>query len=291
VLADAMPWWFHAATLVHLAGVLSMVGVGPAARLAPEAARWAPAAAWLLTAGVVARLGAQVQAAFGEIGITAERVQLLVTDTPWGHGWMWQAAVVPLALLAARRVRTSPGRWHLALAAGLLASAATALTGHAVALPDQIWITTVAHALHVAAAGLWIGTLALLLMSIRTAWAEPPGPARRRRVSDAVLRFSMLALAVVPVLVGSGIVAAFVHLGDVNRLWTSSWGRMLLIKVAVFLAAGACGAVNWQRIAPALDGDDQAEERLRTIGGLEVTLGVAALVLTSILVALPMPAE
>lgn len=286
-----MAWWFHAATFVYLAGVLALVGVGPAARLAPEAARWAPGAAWLFAAGVLARLGAQVQSAFGEIGITAERVQLLLTDTPWGHGWLWQAAAVPVALVTAAAVRRSPRRWYLVLAAGLAASAATSLTGHAVALPGQVWITVTAHTLHVAAAGLWLGTLALLLASVGAAWSDPPGAARRQRLSDAVLRFSMLAVAIVPVLVGSGLAAAFVHLGEIERLWTTSWGRMLLLKVAVFLAAGACGAVNWQRIAPALAGEDAAEARLLRVGGLEVTLGVAALVLTSILVALPMPAE
>jgi putative copper export protein len=37
--------------------------------------------------------------------------------------------------------------------------------------------------------------------------------------------------------------------------------------------------------------DDEAQVRLRRIGGLETALGVLVLAITSLLVALPMPAE
>lgn len=286
-----MPWWVNAATFVYLAGLLAIVGAASAARLMPVPGRWAWAAACVLAAGLAFRLAAQVQSAFGEIGITLERIELLLTATPWGRGWMWQAAAVVLVLPPAWAVRKTQARSGSLTVAAVIAAGTAALTGHAVGLTDRLWITVPAHAVHVVAAGLWMGTLGFLVAGLGSAWTAPPGPERRAQISDAVLRFSLLALGVVPLVVLSGLVAGFVHLGELERLWTTSYGRMLMLKVVVFLAAAACGAVNWRLVAPRLATDDRAEPRLRRLAGLEVALGAATLVLTSILVALPMPAE
>lgn len=288
---DAAPWWSTAATFIYFAGLLGTVGAATATQIVPDASRWAVRAATVLAAGVAARLAAQILAAFGEIGITTERIGLLITETPWGWGWRWQAAAAAAAIAAAIEVRRAPGRGKVFLGCGLAASVTAALTGHAVAFPDRVWLTVPIHAMHVGAAGVWLGTLFVLLRTVALAWREPAGAVRRHRLSDAVLRFSLLAMAAVPLLVASGLLAATLHVGTFNALWTTSYGRVLLLKVAFFLGAAACGAVNWRRIGPVLADDTDGERRLRSVGGLEVGLGLVALLLTSILVALPMPAE
>ena len=64
-----------------------------------------------------------------------------------------------------------------------------------------------------------------------------------------------------------------------------------MLKVAAFLLAGLCGAWNWKRVSPRLATRGEAAAELRRVGSVELGLGVVVLLLTSLLAALPMPAE
>lgn len=290
---EAMAWWYHAASFLYIAGLVFALGAAAAPLVLGASLRRAvPAllpAALLLVAGVAARLVAQVQMAFGEVGgITAESLQIVVFEIPWGWGWRWQAGTAAAVLVAAA-VRAPS---LVAVAAALAATAAAALTGHAVAFPELVWLMVPIHAAHVAGAGLWMGTLAALLLTVGRLMRVVPDPAERRQaIAGAVARFSTLALGAVAVMTLSGLMAAGYHLGSWDRLAGTSYGRALLLKVGVFLLAGACGAYNWRRVIPGLRSDSGATDRLRRVGTLEVALGVAVLVVTSLLAALPMPAE
>jgi putative copper export protein len=293
---EAMAWWYHAASFLYLVGLLLTLGTAAAPFVLSRGLlpgglgrHLALAGPVVLAAGVAARLLAQVQSAFGEMGgVTAEFIRLIVFETPWGWGWRWQAATAAAVLLSA-----AVGlKGVVALPAALAATTAAALTGHAVAFDEQRWLMVPVHAAHVAGAGLWMGTLAVLLVELGRIGLGPADPAARRgAVAIAVARFSSLAVVAVGLTVVSGVIAAVLHLGSWEALWTTAYGRALLIKVGLFVAAGACGAYNWQRVRPALAMDDEAQVRLRRIGGLETALGVLVLAITSLLVALPMPAE
>jgi copper transport protein len=297
VLADAMAWWYHAAAFAYISGLVFATGAAAASWLAPVPARIGLLAAAMLAAGVAARLAAQVQMAFGEMGgLTVEFTRLIVFETPWGWGWRWQAATAAAVLLAAtmRAVSAPSGtpRDPLGLFLSLAAVVAAALTGHAMAFPELTWLMVPLHALHVAGAGLWMGTLAVLLVVLAAVGRDAGDPAERREVVARVFaRFSSLAVMAVGVMALSGLVAGALHVDRWEALWGTSYGRMLLVKVGVFVLAGACGAYNWQRVRPRLAAEDVATGRLRRVGGLEVALGLVVLVLTSLLAALPMPAE
>jgi putative copper export protein len=304
VLDDAMAWWYHAAAFLYITGLLLALGTATASLLRADihfSRLVTIAGPLLLVAGVAARLFAQVQMAFGEMGgVTGAFTRLMVFDTPWGWGWRWQAATAA-AVLAAVVVRAVPSRprgadgpvmrvvaWLFAVSAAFAAAA----TGHAMAFPELTWLMVPLHALHAIGAGLWMGTLAVLLMALGVIGAgAPDAAARREEVAVTFARFSAIAVAAVGVMALTGIGAGALHLGEWPALWNTAYGRMLLIKVGVFLLVGACGAYNWQRVRPALPFEDGATRRLRRVGGLEVALGVLALLLTSVLAALPMPAE
>ncbi len=291
-----MAWWYHAAALLYISGLVLVLGTAAAAWLAPVATRAGLFAAVLLAAGVAARLLAQVQMAFGEMGgITREFTELIVFETPWGWGWRWQAATTLAVLLGAVTGWASRGRVpgrSIAVILALAAAGAAALTGHAMAFPDLTLLMVPLHALHVAGAGLWMGTLAVLL-AVLTAIGGGTADAGSRRAVVALTfaRFSSLAVPAVGVVAISGLIAGALHLGEWTALWSTSYGRVLLLKMGVFALAGACGAWNWQRVRPLLTTEDAATGRLRRVGGLEVALGVVVLMLTSLLAALPMPAE
>jgi putative copper export protein len=317
MLDEAMAWWYHAASFLYIAGlVLSLGAAAGALVLRTSAVPFRLAGPLLLAGGVIARLVAQVQMAFGEVGgITAEFTRIIVFQTPWGWGWRWQATTAVAVLLwAAVGALSSPGpagpvgpvgpvgpagpvgppgpTGPVGPVLSLSAATAAALTGHAMALPELVWLMVPVHALHVVGAGVWMGTLAVLLVQVgRLSRGIGDPAARREAIAVAVARFSTLALVAVGVMVVSGGVAGLYHVGAWDALWTTAYGRALLLKIGMFALAGLCGAWNWRRVRPALGSDDAAAGRLRRVGGLEVALGVLVLAITSLLAALPMPAE
>ena len=89
--------------------------------------------------------------------------------------------------------------------------------------------------LHVLAAAIWLGGLIALAALLRFV----PGRASAR----AGERFSTIALAAVLVVAATGLVRALTELSSVDQLWTTTYGRALLVKgalLAVLVALGYC---------------------------------------------------
>lgn len=256
------------------------------------AARLGVAAAAALVVAALARLWAQSASLFGVEGaLDPARLAQALSLQPWATGWWLQVGAATLALagcgLAVRSVRAG---WALAAPAALVAAVTPALSGHAVAMPELVWLAVPVDALHVVAAGGWIGSLlALVVVGLPTALAL--GPERRGDASSALVQgFSPTALIFTGILVTTGVISAWLHLGDVTALWTSAYGRTLLLKVGIFSAVALVGAYNFLRVRPALE-DGTGSRRLRRSGGVELALALVVLVVTAVLVALPPPAS
>ncbi|NUR33231.1 MAG: hypothetical protein HOQ30_04405, partial [Gemmatimonadaceae bacterium] len=102
--------------------------------------------------------------------------------------------------------------------------------------------------------------------------------------------FSSTALASAAVVELSGVEAAWHNVGSVSALGGSSYGRVLLIKLAVLAVAALIGLYNWRRARPALaaSGDDAA---IRRAMRAELTAAAVILLVTAVLVAIPTPVE
>src|SRR5262249_23458118 len=79
--------------------------------------------------------------------------------------------------------------------------------------------------------------------------------ARREELSlalarDATLRFSTLGLISVGALIATGIINGWILAGSVPALIGTDYGRLLLAKVALFLAMVPLAALNRLRLAP-----------------------------------------
>jgi copper transport protein len=144
---------------------------------------------------------------------------------------------VVLALLLVAALRAAPHRAAVivgtVVAAGLVVT--TAAVGHPVAGPTPalaVAITTI----HVAAMVLWVGGLAALLAALlRT--GVPAG-----ELSTALPRFSSLALGCVVALVLSGIVQGVREVGSPSALFATTYGWVLVAKIALVLVVlGAAG--------------------------------------------------
>ncbi|MEW6475188.1 MAG: CopD family protein, partial [Actinomycetota bacterium] len=168
------------------------------------------------------------------------------------------------------------------------------LAGHA-ASGDFIGLAVVADVVHLAGVSVWLGGLTLL-----TALVLP-------RAGDAVAaqvvpRFSTVAFGAVTVILATGVVQSWRQVRSVEALTDTTYGKVLIVKVALFAAMVALGALSRAAVrrrfrmpAPALSpgpgaaaaGPDAELARLRRSVGVEAGLSVAVLLAAAILVYTP----
>ena len=95
--------------------------------------------------------------------------------------------------------------------------------------------------LHLCAAGLWIGglvPLTIFLARVRASFSSG------ETVVRVVHRFSTLSLCCVSVLVVSGISNSWLLVGSIHALFTTPYGRLLLVKLTLFAILIGIGARN-----------------------------------------------
>ena len=178
--------------------------------------------------------------------------------------------------------------WLLAGLGALALAFAPALSGHAAAAPRLGPFAILADALHVLAAGGWIGGLLMLIAAGVPAAMRLEREERGPAVAALVNAFSPTALAFAGALTLTGLFAAWVHMGSIPALWESGYGRTLLVKLGVLSGVFATGAYNWLKVRPAL-GDELGATRLHRSARVEIAIGAIVLLVTAVLVATSPP--
>lgn len=251
------------------------------------ASRWVMPTLALLLVVTAARLVAQHVAFFGMNETpTLRSVSAILFQSPWGRGWLIAAAAILVGLVGARRLRI-PGSagWVLLASATLGLVSSMAMSGHAAAVSA---FAMSVHAAHILAAGGWIGSLGILVLVAVPAALRAPDGAPHATIAGLMHAFSPTALAFAALVVVTGVFAAFRNVGTVDALWQSSYGLVLLVKLALLLIAATIGFFNWRRVLPVL-GTDAATTRLRASAAIELIAALGMLVVTAILVATPLP--
>jgi len=204
-------------------------------------------------------------------------------STSWGRGLQLQLLGVVVSMFAAR---PADGGWRpgaFAYIGGLLLVAAPAWQGHAASVDPHLGWSMLADTLHTLAFATWIGTLLSIWWAfLRGRLIEAPDDDRDATLRALVDRFSPVALSCGATLVVTGSVAAWLHLTDLNDLWTTNWGRLLLAKLLAVGAVAAGGAYNWRVVTPQL-GTTRGARLLRIGARNELLLATIVLILTSIL--------
>jgi copper resistance protein D len=201
-----------------------------------------------------------------------------------GFGQDWIARFVLLVLLAGTLVlllsqRQTKSGWLdigvVALAAGLAGSLAWA--GHAVGAEGIEGIVhPAADFVHLVAAAAWIGTLLPLALLLAAAGHDAMSVAAAR---IATIRFSNIGVGSVALLLITGAINTWYLAGSIPALTETDYGRLLLLKIALFLVMVAVAAFNRLHLTPRLvqDEDDatpiDALRRLRRNASLEVAIG------------------
>lgn len=150
------------------------------------------------------------------------------------------AALFLLGAVLVLRARTTVWWRSIVLIAVLVGIVSFPLGGHpSAATPELLWVTV--DAVHLMAVSLWVGGLLLFTVGGR-AW---------RRDDDAlgVLRgFSATAAVAVPLIVVTGVLQSVELAGGTTALTdgvtATTWGRLLLVKVAIAVVAIVIGGVS-----------------------------------------------
>ena len=251
--------------------------------------------AWLVALAALTRLYAQTYSTFGlDESIGLDLVRVVALESRWGGRWRPQAVAAGLAVVAAvwmtLRPRSSGAWWVVAASvAGIVVT--LPLTGHAMAMVGSARVSWALQVGHLLAAAAWLGTLAALVMGV-LAMVGVGGLKMDvdRWIAALVHVFSPLAVVAVGGVLLTGVWTAALYLDRVDALWGTNYGRVLLLKSALFVAAGAAGAYNWRRVRPRL-GRAAASATLLRSAGLELLIAAVLLLVTGLLVHLPLPGD
>ena len=177
-----------------------------------------------------------------------------------------------------------------ALAAWTIAGIATLVIALRGVLTTEL--EELVNPVHVFAASMWIGTLFVLVVAgLSTALSGAVSPdAREPAIAAMVNRFTTVALWSAGVLVLTGVTTAWLHLGSVSALWTSIYGKTLMVKLCLVAVVFWLGGYNNWRMKPEM-GTEAGARRLQRSAIYEIAIAAIVLIVTAVLVNLPAPAE
>ncbi len=191
-----------------------------------------------------------------------------VRDIEVGRALLVQAVLALVVGACAYVVRTTTGAALIGVLA-LVALVPPTLTSHAGTAADHT-VAVSSLMVHVVAVSLWCGGITALVLL---------GTADRRPFPVAVPRFSALALWCAVAVASSGMVSGWVRLGGVTDLVTTSYGRLVLLKLALIAVLSGFGLWHRRRSLRDLASDSARVVFLR-VAAVEVlvmaaTVGVA----------------
>jgi copper transport protein len=144
-------------------------------------------------------------------------------------------------------------RWSmpcLVAAAGALVTT-PALAGHA-AVTSPVWAFAPSDAIHVGAMSIWVGGVACLALALPPVLRDAPPDRRPTLLLDVLARFSPLALAASAALACTGLIQAYITVRTVHALTSTTYGELILLKIALVTLLFGFGLVNRERVIPAL---------------------------------------
>ena len=165
-----------------------------------------------------------------------------VLHTRFGRVYVARMLLLVAALPLLRMLLRSPDRppwWSPAagvVSAGLLVT--PGLAGHAAA-GSLVALAVPFDLIHVAAAAVWVGGLAVLAVA---ALAPRDGPAGKAALSTVAPRFSQWALGLVVAIAVTGGFAAWRQVGSLSAVTTTPFGRLVLAKTIIFVVLVAVGS-------------------------------------------------
>lgn len=214
--------------------------------------------------------------------VVLRALPVVVLKTRFGHLVLAQVLAPAAALLVLGRRRRGL-RPILAVSLAGLATLLEAWHLHAAAMFPGPSFFLVCEALHVLAAALWLGSLLPLAFFVRAATPAAAFALTRR--------YSTFARPAVLVLAATAFGQGLVLVGSIQALVFTAYGRLVVVKIVLFLALIAFALRHRFRLAPALAGGEARSVR-RLLGRsilAEAACGVAIVLVAAVLASLAPP--
>lgn len=276
-------WVQYLGAVVALGLPLFQTYPGRGLRSGPST-RLVAAAGLVVAASALGGLVAQTAMMAGgwAAGLDPAALSYVVQSTSLGMAHVIRAGlavsgVMALLIIPGRR----PGS-RLAIVAFAGALASFAWSGHGAATEGWTGLVHLAGDIaHLLAAAVWLGALAGFCLLLNRPRSDDIGA-----MSRSLSGFAAFGTGAVAVLTVSGVVNAgfLVGMDGLGLITSSTWGILLIVKLALFSLMLGLAAYNRFSLTPALSdavdsgADTQAPlERLKTSVGLEMLAGIALL--------------
>ena len=204
-----------------------------------------------------------------------------VLQTRFGHAFLWQiglAVVVGALALIASRSR----KLELLPLGALLLLPTLSAAGHGRTSGPWAFVFDV---IHIAAASTWVGGLTFTILALLLAGSD-----RWPLASRAVPRFSILAVVSVATLITAGTLRGYQEVRAFHGLWDTTYGQLLLAKIALVLPLLALGAYNNRFAVPKLKRQIASvveQRRFLRAAGAELAIMAVIVGVTAVLVSEP----
>ena len=204
-------------------------------------------------------------------------IAAVLTDTAFGRG-LDAASRVGRGACRRRRFRAARAWTAIVVLSGLML-ASLGLVGHAAMQTGVEGILHRAnHAVHLLAAGAWIGALIPFVLSL-DAYARDT---LQRDAVTAMMRFSFIGHFVVAAIVATGIVNIALISGHAPWPPTTPYRALLDVKIAVVAVMIGLAIVDRYALVPRLKESANALSALRAISLVNVALGTLVVALVSV---------
>ncbi len=205
------------------------------------------AAGCLIGPALCLRVWAHTFMVFGLEGAESwDSIRRIAFESRWGYQWKFQAGAAAIYLVTCAATCWRRVFWPCATLAVAILTATVPLLGHAAGSVARIAL----HTVHIFAAGVWLGTLAVVVLTPFSHSADAAG----KQLSGGRIRllllaqFSPIAMSGAAIVVSAGAIMAWLYLNAVSDLWTTAYGQLLALKTALVGLVAICGYFNWQRL-------------------------------------------
>jgi putative copper resistance protein D len=212
--------------------------------------------------------------------LTADVLSTVINETQFGEVMIVRAVLAICVAASLVFDRAAIAQWF-GLMASFAFAASLAWTGHAGATVGAMgYLHLVADALHLIAAAAWLGGLVPLILLLSAAHRNDAIPL----ATDAVRRFSTLGVISVTALMLSGSINAAILVGSFHALIVTSYGQLLLLKLALFAVMLALATINRLLLTPRLARPGAGGSRwLVRNSTIELALGLAIYAIVGLL--------
>lgn len=197
-------------------------------------------------------------------------------------------AVLLVGTVKARSLRdvTSRYLWALWGGVGLALLMTSTFSGHAAVATPRV-LSEINDIIHLVSTATWFTGIVVLAWALPIAWRYVPEESHHELLTPVVTRFSRLAVVSISVIIVTGSLNSLLHVGALNDLLDTGYGRTVAVKILLLIGILGLGAVNHFVVRRRLEratGDGASTRRLfkRTIVA-ELVVAIALMAATGLL--------